>query len=103
MKDLGGQYEGSRAGGFGMEAKRRIMLGSYLLSAGVYEKYYYPAQQVPVSLITQDYERAYDSATSSLFLRARAPRSSSAKSAILWKCICPISSRCRSISPATAA
>ncbi len=59
-KGLGGQYEGSRAGGFGMEAKRRIMLGSYLLSAGVYEKYYYPAQQVR-RLITQDYERAYES------------------------------------------
>ncbi len=58
-KDLGGQYEGSRANGFGMEAKRRIMLGSYLLSAGVYEKYYYPAQQVR-RLITQDYERAYE-------------------------------------------
>ena len=41
------------------EAKRRIMLGSYLLSAGVYEKYYYPAQQVR-RLITQDYERAYE-------------------------------------------
>ena len=45
-KDLGSQYEASRAHGFGEEAKRRIMLGSYLLSAGVYEQYYYPAQQV---------------------------------------------------------
>lgn len=59
LKDLGSQYEESRANGFGMEAKRRIMLGSYLLSAGVYEKYYYPAQQVR-RLITQDYERAYE-------------------------------------------
>lgn len=58
-KDLGSQYEASRACGFGMEAKRRIMLGSYLLSSGVYEKYYYPAQQVR-HLITQDYERAYE-------------------------------------------
>ena len=45
-KDLGGQYEASRAKGFGPEARRRIMLGSYLLSAGVYDTYYYPAQQV---------------------------------------------------------
>ena len=59
LKDLGSQYEESRANGFGMDAKRRIMLGSYLLSAGVYEKYYYPAQQVR-RLITQDYERAYE-------------------------------------------
>lgn len=57
--DLGSQYEASRAAGFGLEARRRIMLGSYLLSAGVYETYYYPAQQVR-TLITQDYERAYE-------------------------------------------
>ena len=57
--DLGGQYEASRAKGFGPEARRRIMLGSYLLSAGVYETYYYPAQQVR-TLITQDYARAYE-------------------------------------------
>lgn len=56
--DLGGQYEESRAKGFGIEARRRIMLGSYLLSAGVYEKYYYPAQQVR-TLITNDYVEAY--------------------------------------------
>lgn len=58
-KDLGGQYEASREGGFGPEARRRIMLGSYLLSSGVYDKYYYPAQQVR-TLITQDYTQAYE-------------------------------------------
>lgn len=58
-KSLAGQYEASRAKGFGPEARRRIMLGSYLLSAGVYDTYYYPAQQVR-TLITQDYERAYE-------------------------------------------
>ena len=58
-KDLGHQYEASRSVGFGPEARRRIMLGSYLLSAGVYEKYYYPAQQVR-TLITQDYVKAYE-------------------------------------------
>ena len=57
--DLTGQYDTSRAKGFGSEARRRIMLGSYLLSAGVYDKYYYPAQQVR-TLITQDYARAYE-------------------------------------------
>lgn len=57
--DLSSRYETSRAGGFGPEARRRIMLGSYLLSAGVYDRYYYPAQQVR-TLITQDYERAYE-------------------------------------------
>ena len=58
-KDLGSQYEASRAAGFGPEAKRRIMLGSYLLSAGVYDTYYYPAQQVR-TLITEDYAAAYE-------------------------------------------
>ena len=58
-KDLGSQYEASRSAGFGPEARRRIMLGSYLLSAGVYDKYYYPAQQVR-TLITQDYTKAYE-------------------------------------------
>lgn len=58
-KDLGDQYEQSRSAGFGLEARRRIMLGSYLLSAGVYDKYYYPAQQVR-TLITQDYQQAYE-------------------------------------------
>ena len=43
----------SRAHGFGEEAKRRQMLGAYLLSSGTYDKYYYPAQQVR-TLITQD-------------------------------------------------
>lgn len=57
--DLSDQYEQSRAKGFGDEARRRIMLGSYLLSAGVYDKYYYPAQQIR-TLITQDYINAYE-------------------------------------------
>jgi aspartyl-tRNA(Asn)/glutamyl-tRNA(Gln) amidotransferase subunit A len=58
-KDMDDQYALSRAKGFGPEARRRIMLGSYLLSAGVYDKYYYPAQQVR-TLITQDYTRAFE-------------------------------------------
>lgn len=58
-KELGIQYEESRSKGFGIEAKRRIMLGSYLLSSGVYNKYYYPAQQVR-TLITNDYKVAFE-------------------------------------------
>ena len=48
----------SRAHGFGAEAKRRQMLGAYLLASGVYDKYYYPAQQAR-TLITQDYVKAF--------------------------------------------
>lgn len=69
--DLGSQYEASRAAGFGPEARRRIMLGSYLLSAGVYDTYYYPAQQVR-TLITQDFARAFESC--SCIVAPAAPR-----------------------------
>ena len=61
----------SRAHGFGEEAKRRQMLGAYLLSSGVYEKYYYPAQQVR-TLITEDYRRAYEACD--VILMPAAPR-----------------------------
>ena len=57
--NLAEQTSKSRAHGFGEEAKRRQMLGAYLLSSGTYDKYYYPAQQVR-TLITQDYARAYE-------------------------------------------
>lgn len=55
---LAEQTAKSRSHGFGEEAKRRQMLGAYLLASGVYDKYYYPAQQVR-TLITQDYVEAY--------------------------------------------
>ena len=58
-KDLNSQYDASRSVGFGPEVRRRVMLGSYLLSSGVYDKYYYPAQQIR-TLITQDYVHAYE-------------------------------------------
>lgn len=56
--DLNAQYDASRAAGFGPEARRRILLGSYLLSSEAYRTYYYPAQQVR-TLITQDYRQAF--------------------------------------------
>ena len=49
----------SRAHGFGAEAIRRQMLGAYLLASGVYDTYYYPAQQVR-TLITDDYRAAFE-------------------------------------------
>jgi aspartyl-tRNA(Asn)/glutamyl-tRNA(Gln) amidotransferase subunit A len=51
-------YERTREEGFGAEVKRRIMLGTSVLSAGYYEAYYRKAQQVR-TLIRQDYERAF--------------------------------------------
>ena len=60
-KDEGLQtlYERTRDQGFGAEVKRRIMLGTYVLSAGYYEAYYLKAQQVR-TLLRQDYERVFD-------------------------------------------
>src|SRR5262249_37283159 len=54
---LGDMYEASRAAGFGAEVKRRIMLGTYALSAGYYDAYYLKAQQVR-TLIRRDSEAA---------------------------------------------
>ena len=52
-------YEQTRAQGFGSEVKRRIMIGTYALSAGYYDAYYLKAQKVR-TLIKQDFERAFD-------------------------------------------
>ena len=51
----------TRGQGFGAEVKRRIMLGTYALSAGYYDAYYGSAQKVR-TLIRQDFERAYEQA-----------------------------------------
>jgi aspartyl-tRNA(Asn)/glutamyl-tRNA(Gln) amidotransferase subunit A len=56
--DLKSMYAKTRARGFGPEVKRRIMLGTYVLSAGYYDAYYLKAQQVR-TLILRDYEQAF--------------------------------------------
>ena len=52
-------YRMTRETGFGTEVKRRIMLGTYALSAGYYDAYYLKAQKVR-TLIRQDYDRAFE-------------------------------------------
>ena len=52
-------YERTRDEGFGAEVKRRIMLGTYVLSAGYYDAYYLKAQQVR-TLMRQDYDQAFE-------------------------------------------
>jgi aspartyl-tRNA(Asn)/glutamyl-tRNA(Gln) amidotransferase subunit A len=59
--ELQTMYRRTRAAGFGPEVKRRIMLGTYVLSAGYYDAYYLKAQQVR-TLIRQDYDRAFERA-----------------------------------------
>jgi aspartyl-tRNA(Asn)/glutamyl-tRNA(Gln) amidotransferase subunit A len=57
-KDLTDLYKRSRAEGFGTEVKRRIMIGTYILSSGYYDSYYLQAQKVR-RLISQDYQQAF--------------------------------------------
>jgi aspartyl-tRNA(Asn)/glutamyl-tRNA(Gln) amidotransferase subunit A len=52
-------YQQSRAQGFGTEVKRRIMIGTYALSAGYYDAFYLKAQQVR-TLIRRDFERVFE-------------------------------------------
>jgi aspartyl-tRNA(Asn)/glutamyl-tRNA(Gln) amidotransferase subunit A len=58
-KNLLELYKNTRAEGFGDEVKRRIMLGTYSLSAGTYDAYYRKAQQVR-TLIKQDYDKVFE-------------------------------------------
>ena len=58
IKDLNDMYIKSRSEGFGKEVKRRIMLGTYVLSAGYYDAYYRKAQKVR-RLIREDYLNAF--------------------------------------------
>ncbi len=56
--NLNDMYEKTRAAGFGAEVKRRILIGTYVLSAGYYDAYYKKAQRVR-ALIAQDFKNAF--------------------------------------------
>ncbi len=58
VKSLSEMYRRTRDQGFGTEVKRRIMLGTYALSAGYYDAYYLKAQKVR-TLLTRDFEEAF--------------------------------------------
>ena len=57
--DLTELYENTRAAGFGIEVRRRILIGTYVLSAGYYDAYYLKAQKVR-ALIARDFTQAYE-------------------------------------------
>ena len=59
IKNLEDVYISSRTEGFGDEAKRRIILGNYVLSSGYYDAYYKKAQQVR-TLVKKDFEKAFE-------------------------------------------
>ncbi len=57
--DLTELYENTRAAGFGIEVRRRILIGTYVLSAGYYDAYYIKAQKIR-ALIARDFTQAYE-------------------------------------------
>ena len=58
VRDIGELYERSRGEGFGQEVRRRILIGTYVLSAGYYDAYYARAQKVR-TLIARDFDAAF--------------------------------------------
>ena len=86
--DITDLYEKSRAEGFGAEVQRRILIGTYVLSAGYYDAYYARAQKLR-TLIARDFDagvremrRAADPGHAGPGLRASATRPP-----IRWRCI----------------
>ena len=87
-RDLREMYEKTRSQGFGPEVKRRIMLGTYVLSAGYYDAYYLKAQQVRTLDPARLRSRVSNTSTPSSCRRARRRRSGSAsRSRIRSRCI----------------
>jgi len=67
--DIVDMYENSRAAGFGAEVKRRILIGTYVLSAGYYDAYYLRAQKVR-TLIKRDFEIAFEAGVDAILTPA---------------------------------
>lgn len=85
----------TRAAGFGPEVKRRIMIGTYALSAGYYDAYYNQAQKVR-TLIANDLDNAYRKVDVLVSPATRQRRSGSVRrSTIRWRCTCSTYARCR--------
>ena len=68
-KDITDLYEKTRAAGFGKEVRRRIMIGTYVLSAGYYDAYYLRAQKIR-TLIKRDFDLAYASGVDAILTPA---------------------------------
>ena len=68
-KDIVEMYEKTRAAGFGKEVRRRIMIGTYVLSAGYYDAYYVRAQKIR-TLIKRDFEEVYASGVDAILTPA---------------------------------
>ena len=99
--NLQDMYAATRAAGFGAEVKRRIMIGTYVLSAGFYDAYYTQAQKVR-TLIARDFEQAWEQVRRASSPRPRRPppSRSATRSTIRWRCISTTCSRSPPASPA---
>jgi aspartyl-tRNA(Asn)/glutamyl-tRNA(Gln) amidotransferase subunit A len=64
-RDITDMYEQTRAAGFGREVRRRIMIGTYVLSAGYYDAYYLRAQKVR-TLIKRDFENCFQAGVNAI-------------------------------------
>ena len=94
-RDLIEMYSQTRAAGFGTEVKRRIMLGTYVLSAGYYDAYYGQAQKVR-TLVRRDFEQAFARVDADRGAHhARAWRSRWARRKTRCRCTSTTSSRSR--------
>ena len=93
-KDLIDTYENTRAAGFGKEVKRRILIGTYVLSAGYYDAYYLKAQKVR-TLIKRDFDEAWGKVDVVLTPTTPSPgvRASARRPAIRSPCTSRTSSR----------
>jgi aspartyl-tRNA(Asn)/glutamyl-tRNA(Gln) amidotransferase subunit A len=67
--DITGMYERTRAEGFGKEVRRRVMIGTYVLSAGYYDAYYLRAQKLR-TLIKRDFEQVFANGVDALLTPA---------------------------------
>jgi aspartyl-tRNA(Asn)/glutamyl-tRNA(Gln) amidotransferase subunit A len=68
-KDIVEMYEKTRAAGFGAEVKRRVLIGTYVLSAGYYDAYYVRAQKIR-TLIKRDFEEVYSAGVQAILTPA---------------------------------
>jgi aspartyl-tRNA(Asn)/glutamyl-tRNA(Gln) amidotransferase subunit A len=68
-RDVIGMYEKTRAQGFGAEVRRRVLIGTYVLSAGYYDAYYLQAQKVR-TLIKRDFEKVFSDGIDALLTPA---------------------------------
>ncbi len=88
---LGEMYRNTRGEGFGAECKRRIMLGTYVLSAGYYDAYYLKAQKVR-ALVARDFANAFQEVDAIVAPVSPFPALNWARKwTILWPCTSRIS------------